>query len=90
MICHTYRYRGHHVGDVDRSYYRPKQEEEQWKTERDPLRLLARWLMDQGIADEGTLDQIHANVKAEIKAGVQFALDAPYPDPGEVDQHVYA
>jgi TPP-dependent pyruvate/acetoin dehydrogenase alpha subunit len=29
-------------------------------------------------------------VQAEIDAGVQFALAAPYPEPGEVDEDVYA
>lgn len=90
MICNTYRYRGHHVGDIDRSYYHPKDEEERWQTERDPLKLLSQWLIDQEFADQETLARIHADVKAEIEAGVQFAIDAPYPDPGEVDQHVYA
>src|SRR5512135_1801143 len=28
MVCKTYRYRGHHVGDIDRAYYRSKQEEQ--------------------------------------------------------------
>src|SRR3989454_5058629 len=27
MICNTYRYHGHHVGDIQRSYYRSKEEE---------------------------------------------------------------
>jgi hypothetical protein len=29
-------------------------------------------------------------VRAEIAAGVQFALEAPYPALEEVNQHVYA
>jgi TPP-dependent pyruvate/acetoin dehydrogenase alpha subunit len=29
-------------------------------------------------------------VRAEVAAGVQFALDTPFPDPREVDQDVYA
>ena len=28
----TYRYHGHHVGDIARAYYRPKAEEEEWVT----------------------------------------------------------
>ncbi len=90
MLCNTYRYRGHHVGDIDRSYYRSKEEEERWKAERDPLKLLAQWLIDKEFADQETLARIHADVKAEIEAGAQFAIDAPYPDTSEVDQHVYA
>src|SRR5689334_18375421 len=32
VLCNTYRYHGHHVGDVAREYYRPKEEELRWKT----------------------------------------------------------
>ncbi len=47
----TYRYSGHHVGDINREYYRSKQEEQHWKTERDPIKLHANWLLAQGHAD---------------------------------------
>ena len=90
LICNTYRFRGHHVGDIDRSYYREKQEENDWIDQRDPLSLLSNWLTEKGMTSENVLDQIDADVQAEIQAGVEFALEAPYPDEGEVDQHVYA
>ena len=41
LLCHTYRYHGHHVGDINRTYYRSKEEENDWKENRDPLK---RWL----------------------------------------------
>src|SRR6185437_1471790 len=44
LLCDTYRYYGHHVGDIQRSYYRSKEEEEFWKNERDPITLLGEWL----------------------------------------------
>ena len=56
----TYRYSGHHVGDINREYYRSKQEEQHWKTERDPIKLHANWLLAQGHADAAALDQITA------------------------------
>lgn len=90
MLCDTYRYLGHHVGDIQRSYYRSKEEEEHWKTKRDPLKLLADWLIEQQIANGRTFEQIEQRVRAEVEAGEQFALDAPYPDPDEVEQDVYA
>jgi TPP-dependent pyruvate/acetoin dehydrogenase alpha subunit len=90
MLCNTYRYMGHHVGDIQRSYYRSKEEEEYWKTERDPLKLLATWLVEQGLVENETFEQIEQRVQAEVEAGEQFALDAPYPDPSEVEQDVYA
>ncbi len=90
IICDTYRYHGHHVGDINRSYYRAKQEEEEWKSKRDPLKLVAGRLKGQKIADKKALAKIEKEIRREIETGVQFALDAPYPDPSEVDQHVYA
>jgi pyruvate dehydrogenase E1 component alpha subunit len=90
LICNTYRFYGHHVGDVDRAYYRSKQEEEEWKSRRDPLKLLAHRLAKERMADEGSLKRIEDEVQSEIQAAVQFALNAPYPDVSEVDKHVYA
>jgi len=90
MLCNTYRYHGHHVGDIQRSYYRSKEEEQLWMTERDPLQLLSTWLIEENLAGVEILDQIEQRVRAEIEAGVEFALHAFYPDPSEVDQDVYA
>jgi acetoin:2,6-dichlorophenolindophenol oxidoreductase subunit alpha len=90
LLCNTYRYYGHHVGDIQRTYYRSKEEEEYWKSQRDPLKLLSTWLIEQQWADERALEQIEHVVRTEIEAGVQFALDAPFPQPEEVKQHVYA
>jgi len=90
LLCNTYRYLGHHVGDIDRSYYRSKQEEQVWRSARDPLKILAGWLVERKLADAQTLEEIDRRVREEVAAGVQFALEAPYPDLSEVDQHVYA
>ena len=89
LICDTYRFHGHHVGDINRSYYRSKKEEEEWK-KRDPLKLLAAKLVRLKVADEKLLSEIEKETKREIEEGARFALNAPYPDPSEVDQHVYA
>ena len=80
MLCNTYRYRGHHVGDINREYYRSKQEEQTWKSERDPIKVATEAILAQNIADRPTLDQIQAEVKAEIDKAVQFAMAAPYPN----------
>lgn len=89
LQCDTYRYHGHHVGDINRSYYRSKEEEGDWKDNRDPLRILKDWLIKEDLTDQSIIDQIHADASKEIEQGAQFALDAPYPDLDEVDQHVY-
>ncbi|MCS7171825.1 MAG: thiamine pyrophosphate-dependent dehydrogenase E1 component subunit alpha [Armatimonadetes bacterium] len=90
LLCNTYRFYGHHVGDVDRSYYRSKEEEEWWKRERDPLRILRSWMVQAGLAEEAEFERIEQAVREEVLAGVAYALQAPYPDPSEVSQHVYA
>jgi TPP-dependent pyruvate/acetoin dehydrogenase alpha subunit len=90
LQCNTYRFHGHHVGDIDRTYYRSKKEEEEWKTQRDPLKLLADWMKKNKLLDLASLDKIENEISTEIKAGVSFALNAAYPNPDEVDQHVYA
>jgi len=90
LQCNTYRFHGHHVGDIDRAYYRSKKEEEEWKTQRDPVKLLEEWMKKNKLVDAASLDKIESEVSAEIKAAVTFALNAPYPAADEVDKHVYA
>jgi pyruvate dehydrogenase E1 component alpha subunit len=90
LVCSTYRFLGHHVGDVNREYYRSKQEEQLWKSERDPIKLLGDWLTAGKLADRARLDQIQAEVKSEMDKAVQFALAAPYPAADKATDDVYA
>jgi pyruvate dehydrogenase E1 component alpha subunit len=90
LLCNTYRYHGHHVGDINREYYRSKQEEQTWKSERDPIVNFGRWLIDQKIADKARLDAIAAELEAEMQRAVEFAIAAPYPSSDEVSEDVYA
>jgi len=90
LFCDTYRFHGHHVGDIAREYYRPKQEEQSWKTDRDPVTLMERWLSSQGVADGAAFAKIQSEVQKEVDDAVKFAVDAPYPNPSEVDEDVYA
>ena len=86
----TYRYHGHHAGDINRTYYRSKEEEAEWKQTRDPISLFGAWLASEGVATEAELSALRNAVKVEAKEAVEYALNAPYPDGGEVDDHVYA
>jgi acetoin:2,6-dichlorophenolindophenol oxidoreductase subunit alpha len=90
LLANTYRYHGHHVGDVDRSYYRSKEEEQLWRDERDPLALLGSWLEEGRHADGEELGRIAEEARTEIEQGLAFALDAPFPDPSEVTEDVFA
>jgi len=90
LLCNTYRYHGHHVGDINREYYRPKLEEQTWKTQRDPILNLRKLLLEQKLADTATLDGWNDDLDFEMKKAMEFAIAAPYPDVDKVEQDVYA
>ena len=90
LLANTYRYTGHHVGDLNREYYRSKQEEQKWKTERDPIRNLVGWMLEQKLTDAAQLAKIESELTAEMDKAVDFAVAAPYPALEEVEQDVYA
>src|SRR4029077_3882338 len=90
LLCNTYRYSGHHVGDINREYYRSKQEEQEWKTKRDPIKNFTVWLIDQKLSDASTLSGIQNEVRSEMKAAVELAIAAPYPTPEQAEEDVYA
>ncbi|MDF1621732.1 thiamine pyrophosphate-dependent dehydrogenase E1 component subunit alpha [Pseudothioclava nitratireducens] len=85
----TYRYHGHHVGDINREYYRSKEEERDWKENRDPIIRFRSWLVEEGLASEAEIEAINAEVKKDAAEAVEYALNAKYPDPSEVDMHVF-
>jgi TPP-dependent pyruvate/acetoin dehydrogenase alpha subunit len=90
LVCDTYRYSGHHVGDINREYYRSKQEEAEWKTKRDPIKNFSLWLTENKVATAANLEEIQREVKAEMKTAVEFAIGAPYPTLDQAEQDVYA
>ncbi len=85
----TYRYHGHHVGDINREYYRSKEEEKDWRDNRDPIVRMRGWLVEQGLATEEEIEAMNAEIAEDAAAAVAYALDAPYPDGSEVDMHVF-
>jgi acetoin:2,6-dichlorophenolindophenol oxidoreductase subunit alpha len=89
LQLNTYRFHGHHVGDINRDYYRTKEEETLWKTERDPILLFGHWLVAEKIVGLEQLQAIEAEVKAETEEAVAYAQAAPYPPLEEVTMHVF-
>jgi pyruvate dehydrogenase E1 component alpha subunit len=90
LLCNTYRYHGHHVGDINREYYRSKQEEQTWKTERDPIVNFGKWLVEGNVVEPAALGRMQVELESEMKKAVEFAVAAPYPNVSEVDEDVYA
>ena len=89
LQCTTYRYRGHHVGDVDRPY-RTQAEEEEWQATRDPLQNLAAWLETEFDVESEVVEQLEAEVRTAVDDSAVKALEEPIPEASEVTTHVYA
>ena len=64
MELMTYRYHGHHVGDINREYYRSKEEEKDWKENRDPIIRFRAYLVEEGIATEDEIVAMNAEIAA--------------------------
>lgn len=88
--CETYRWRGHHMGDQGDTYgYRDAEEIDNWMKEC-PIERFKAVLIAMGAAGEPELAAIDRRVQQEIDEAVEFAKNAPYPDPEEVYHNVYA
>ncbi len=90
LECKTYRWHGHHMGDQGDTYgYRTQEEIEGWM-KKDPIQRLRSQLLKEKTADTAALDAIEAEMQKIIDDAVDFAKDAPFPDPSEVYTDVYA
>ena len=89
MQLNTYRYHGHHIGDINREYYRSKDEEKYWKEERDPITNFGEWLVKENISSTAELESLRNQVNQDAADAVAYALNASYPSSEEVDMHVF-
>ena len=90
MLLNTYRYHGHHVGDINREYYRSKEEEQLWRDERDPIKNLSMLLIDKKISTSEELKSIELEIEKDAEEAVDYALNAAWPEASEVNMHVFA
>lgn len=75
----TYRYSGHGSGEGV-GVYRSKEELEQWRNERDPVRRCAGQLAELGLLGDGGLEAIDAEAVRTVDAAVAFAEGSPWPE----------
>ena len=87
VVCVTYRYLGHHVGDP--LNYRDKAEVEAWRA-KDPIERMRAVLIERRILTAADADAVHAEVEREIDDAVAFAKASPEPDPSTLAEDVYA
>jgi TPP-dependent pyruvate/acetoin dehydrogenase alpha subunit len=89
LVAETFRMGGHATHDEAEA--RRTFDGELFATwgRRDPIAMYEEYLAEEGVPRD-TLAAIEAEVEAEVADGEAAALQAPYPDPAEVDQDVYA
>ncbi len=78
----TYRYRGHSMSDPAK--YRSKEEVEKMRTQHDPIDQLAKFLVEEGHADEASLKKVDREVKDIVTVAAEFAQNSPEPDASEL------
>jgi pyruvate dehydrogenase E1 component alpha subunit len=61
-----------------------------WKEDRDPIRRAHSMILEKGLADEGQLAAIHAEVERQVADWATYALDSPLPDANTALDFVYA
>jgi pyruvate dehydrogenase E1 component alpha subunit len=83
----TYRFMGHSMSDPGN--YRTRAEIEKHQ-ERDPIKLLAASMKEEGVIDDTVLQEIEARVKEEVDRAWHFAEESPLPDPKELYTNIYA
>ena len=83
----TYRYRGHSRSDPAK--YRPEGELDAWKA-RDPIELLGRKIIADGLIGPNDQGEIRAEIQADIDAAAERAATARYPTLEETRPYVYA
>jgi 2-oxoisovalerate dehydrogenase E1 component len=82
----TYRWYGHSRSDP--RAYRTKEEEKAWK-DRDPILVLSKKLVSEGLATEDELNAIKNEAYESIEKATQFGIDSPWPDVKDLAKDVY-
>ena len=78
----TYRFRGHSM--TDPAYYRSREEEQQWRTTRDPIGIFERKLLELGMAAQDEFDANDARAVQGAEDAAAFAQNSPFPTPDEL------
>ena len=82
----TYRFRGHSM--TDPAYYRTREEEQQWRTTRDPIGIFEKKLLDQGIVTQEELTANDEKATQVSEEAAEFAENSPVPSLEELYSNV--
>ncbi|UCB45357.1 MAG: thiamine pyrophosphate-dependent dehydrogenase E1 component subunit alpha, partial [Spirochaetota bacterium] len=83
----TFRIYGHHLGDPGTGYR--KEEDVEKAKKHDPIILLRKRLLNEGIITEKDDERIVADAREEMEKAVEFALNSREPSPEDALKDVY-
>ncbi len=86
LEVHTYRFRGHSMGDPER--YRQQEEIRKWQ-ENDPIGIYRNFLISNHITNDDDLNSIDNESTAIVDEAVKFAESSPEPTAGDLFKHIY-
>jgi pyruvate dehydrogenase E1 component alpha subunit len=84
----TYRWKGHSKSDAKK--YRTREEEDMWKTERDPIANFKAELIKAKILTEAQDVEIQTKAAETIEAAVAFAEAGIKPNADQLMTDIYA
>ena len=87
LVCNTYRYGGHHVGD--QQDYKDDTDAKAWRL-KDPIERLVRWMQDSSIATADTIAAVKREIDEEVRAAIDLAKAAPFPGADDLGAHLHA
>jgi TPP-dependent pyruvate/acetoin dehydrogenase alpha subunit len=87
--AYTYRYGPHSSADDD-TRYRPKGELEMWRTQRDPVTRMRKFLELKNLWSEEQEQKLQAEIKAQLAAAMEEAEKSAIPEPLTVFDYAYA
>jgi pyruvate dehydrogenase E1 component alpha subunit len=87
LVCATWRYGGHHVGD--KQEYKDAAEAQAWRA-KDPIERLLRYLAETGGATAAEIGAMGEEIEAAIRTALGQAKAAPLPQPADLGTHLHA
>ncbi len=81
------RWRGH--AGHDPAKYVPKELLEDYMQNKDPVRRFEELLRSHDVVDDAFVNEIDERIKQEFDDGYQYALNSPFPEPGDVTKGLW-
>ena len=87
LVCNTYRFGGHHVGD--KQDYKDDDDAKAWRL-KDPIERFGRWLQDSGMATASAIAALENEIDVVVRDAIDRAKATPFPAADTLGIHLYA